>query len=700
MQKPIKFSLIFLALLQGSPAVAEVSDEDELAQAYGDAPQVSIATGRRQDIVRAPAAATVITAQDIAAMGAIDLDQVLESVPGLHVSEASAANRPIYSIRGIHTFYNPHVLMLVNGIPITNVFLGNRGQIWGGMPLENVARIEVIRGPGSALYGADAFAGVINVITRTAEDIQGSEAGVRGGSFNSYDAWLQHGRRHGEVDASLYLRTGHTDGHERPVELDLMSLIDPALSRAPGPMNNEREALDARMDLGWQQWRFRAGYQEREVGIGTGLAESLDPYGKGPAERLFLDLTYQSDTLLPNWSVMGVAGFSDIREEAADRPYMLFPPGANLGGGVFPDGILANPGHAERHTHASFSAFYSGIERHRVRIGVGYRLEDLYETTEVKNFRLVTPGPVFIPIGNPPGSLVDVTGSADIFLTPHQREVTYAFVQDEWSLSKDWTLTAGLRHDHYSDFGETTNPRLALVWDAAYNLVVRAMHGRAFRAPSFAEQYNINNPVNIGNPDLDPETIATTELVFSWQTSPSLQTDLTLFHYRMEDIIRFVPNPVTATGYTAQNAGVQTGRGLELEARWDPTRVLRLTGNLSLQRSLDEATDDDAGLAPQQRLFARADWRFLPQWQLGTTVNHVAGRERQPGDARSELDDYTTADLSLQREKLFGGVLDLRAAVQNVFDTDAREPSLAPGNIPLDLPLPGRTFYVQMQSRF
>ncbi len=143
------------------------AQENELAQVYGDKSFVTIATGTKQPIARAPSVATVITAEDIAAIGAADIDEVLETVPGLHVSRSPIGYNPIYTIRGIDTQYNPEVLMLVNGIPITGAYVGNRSQIWAGMPVENIARIEVIRGPGSALYGADAFAGVINIITKT-----------------------------------------------------------------------------------------------------------------------------------------------------------------------------------------------------------------------------------------------------------------------------------------------------------------------------------------------------------------------------------------------------------------------------------------------------------------------------------------------------------------------------------------------------
>ncbi len=142
----------FLAFSSINVAVAQTSEEEDLALAYGDNSTVSIATGSKQTLRHAPAVATVITSRDIAAMGATDLDQVLESVPGLHVSKSHVVSKPIYSFRGIHTLQNSQALMLVNGIPITNVFQGDRGQIWGGMPLENVARIEVIRGPAKGQW--------------------------------------------------------------------------------------------------------------------------------------------------------------------------------------------------------------------------------------------------------------------------------------------------------------------------------------------------------------------------------------------------------------------------------------------------------------------------------------------------------------------------------------------------------------------
>lgn len=661
-----------------SPALAEQSIDEDWALVYGDQTTISLATGSSQPIARAPAVTSVITAQDIAAMGATDLEQALKNVAGLHVSMHNFTMKPIFSFRGIHTQHNPQVLMLVNGIPITNVFWGDRGVVWGGMPLENVARIEVIRGPGSALYGADAFAGVINVITKTAADIKGTEVGVRAGSFNTKDAWIQHGGKLGELDTAFYLRIGDTDGSRGIVQQDA-AFFAPAASQAPGPINTERKALDARADLSFDAWRFRAAYQQRELGLGGGLAGALDPNARVSESRLYLDMSYEQADWAPSWDVSGVVGYYDIREKPANPFYTLLPAGALPG---FPSGMLANPSHSERHTHGSASAVYNGFEQHRMRVGGGFRIEDMYEVRETKNFDAT-----FAPL---PGGLTDATGNpALVYLLPQKRNLIYTFAQDEWNFARDWTLTAGVRHDRYSDFGGTTNPRLALVWDAAYNVIVKAMHGTAFRAPSFSEQYSINNPVTIGSPNVKPETITTDELAFSWQATGKLLTKLNFFSYRMRNIIQ-------ASGATYQNAGNQTGRGLELETTWEATQNLRLNGNYSLQHSTDEATGKDAGMAPHRRLFARADWQVAPFWQLGTTLNYVADRMRQPGDTRAPIPDYTTLDMSLRRESLPGG-WDARVTVTNLFDHKAWEPTFLSVGMPSDLPLPGRALYLQLQ---
>jgi iron complex outermembrane receptor protein len=352
--------------------------------------------------------------------------------------------------------------------------------------------------------------------------------------------------------------------------------------------------------------------------------------------------------------------------------------------------MIGNPYKWERHTRVSLSAFYTGIATHRMRLGAGYQREDLYRIRETKNFN-----PDFTPIGT--GSRADVTDVSETvpFIRPQARNVNYVYAQDEWNFARDWTLTAGARHDRYSDFGSTTNPRLALVWEAAYNVTAKLLYGSAFRAPAFTELYSINNPVNIGNPNLKPEKIKTAEAAVAWQAAARLQFGANVFRYRMSDIIGLA-------GTTWTNSGTQTGYGVELETVWDATRNMRIAANYGGQRSIDKSTDQDAGLAPHHRAYLRSDWRFAPGWNATAQLNWVADRKREPGDTRPDVPDYTTVDLAVRAE---GRRKEWEVAfiARNLFDADAREPSPTGApfvSIPNDLPLPGRAFYVQGSYRF
>jgi outer membrane receptor for ferrienterochelin and colicins len=674
-----------------------MDEEEELALIYGDKSMISITTGAAQPLARAPAVATVITAQDIESIGATDLNEVLESVPGLHVSHSALGYAPIYTIRGIGTQYNPQVLVLTNGIPMTSVFAGDRGNVWGGLPVDNIARIEVIRGPGSALYGADAFSGVINIITKTAADTDGTQAGARIGSFQTHDAWMLHGGKWGAIDVAGYVRIARTNGAKETIVSDGQTQLDAGFhthaSLAPGTTNLGYDAIDASLDLAYKKWRFRAGLKRRnDVQSGPGVAQTLDPTGTNFGERLTGDLTYQDKEFTENWDVTLQASYYHLNEKSN---LVLYPPGATFGNGVFVDGMIGNPYKWERHLRFTASAFYTGFESHRVRIGAGRENDDLYKVQESKNYRydpVSLPGSGNVLTPTPLGSVVDVSGTG-AFMTPHERTVNYIYVQDEWTFKRDWTLTGGVRRDQYSDFGGTTNPRLALVWDAAYNVTAKLLAGRAFRAPSFVELYNINNPVSLGNPDLKPETISTQEAAVSWQPTGAVQINANVFQYRMRDIIRYVAG---ANGLTAQNTGGQTGKGLELEASWDVSRRLRLSGNYAYQRSINDSTSTDAGDAPHHHLYLRADWRFGYDWMGNVQFNQIAGRDRAAGDSRPTVPNYHTVDLTLRNGKTGPGRWDFAFSVRNLFAATVFEPSpLAPLNIPGDFPMAGRSMYVQ-----
>lgn len=674
----------------GGVHAASGTEEEALALAYGDKSSVSIATGSQQPINRAPAVATVITAEDIAAIGATNLDGVLETVPGLHVSRASIRYSPLYVIRGIGggNQTNPQVLMLQNGIPMTTMYNGDRGSAWIGLPVENIARIEIIRGPGSALYGADAYAGVINIITKTSTDTPGTEAGMRAGSFNTWDTWVQHGGKWGEADMAAYLRIGSTNGIRKIINADAQTRNDSRfgtrVSLAPGPVNTGYDAVDANLDLAHGKWRMRAGYKLRDdLQTGAGVSSALDPNSMGRAENVSGDLSWNDPQFAQNWSV-GATVSMLYYTFTYPTNLQLLPPGARLGATAFPNGLIGGPNQWEKQFRFSGNATYSGFDDHKLRLGAGHEGLDLYRTKTIKNYTLNAKG---TPAN--PGEVLDYTNTQPHIL-PQRRKIDYFYAQDEWNFTNDWTLTAGIRRDSYSDVGGTTNPRLALVWDAAYDLTAKLLYGQAFRAPSFVEQYGIN-PVANGNPDLKPETIRTLEAAFSWQPRRDTQLNLSLFRYQMEDVIRLV-------GTSYANTGAQHGSGMELESVWDVIRTLRLTGNYSYQKSIDEATGQDAGYAPHHLIYARADWSVGGTWQLSSQVNWVADRKRAAGDTRPSVPDYTTVDLTA-RSKRGKNRLEYAISVRNLFNADVREPSLPsvnnPAAIPNDLPMAPRWIYLQ-----
>lgn len=693
--KSTQFRTLLLApllALQSFGVAAQLSDEDDLALFYGDIVTVSIATGSQLTLRRAPAVATVITSEEISAMGATDLDQVLETVPGVHVSVTADGYSSAYSIRGIYSpTSNPQVLMLQNGIPLTVSFAGDRGRYGTNIPLENIARIEIIRGPGSALYGADAFAGVINIITKTAAYISGTEVGTRSGSFGTKDAWFLHGGKLGTVDVAAYLRVGTTEGYKSKITADnatrLDNLFGTQASLAPGSVNVGHDDVDGNLDLSQGKWRLRSGYKLRDnIGTGAGVSSALDPNGHHRSERITSDLSWNDLQIAQDWGVGASASYLNYRENDA---FQLFPAGIRFPTGSFPDGMIGKPQRYERQVRLSAFATYSGWQDHSLRFGIGHDDLNLYRTETFKNYLLNANG---VPV--PTGPVIDYNNIQPHMLT-YRRKLSYLYAQDEWNFAPDWTLTFGLRHDDYSDFGGTTNPRLALVWDASLDLTAKLLYGRAFRAPSFNDQVG-TNPVGRGNPNINPERISTTELAFAWQARRDIQVNLNLFRYQMTDIILAAPNPAPALGATFTNAGAQNGRGLELESIWDVSHTLRMVANYSYQHSIDENTNADAGYMPHHHLYTRADWSLTGGWLTSAQINRVADRKRPAGDLRAKVPDYTTLDLTI-RTKNGKSHWSFAGSIRNLFNAEVVEPSAAPGNlIPNDLPMAPRSAWLQV----
>lgn len=712
MMRKSKYSQI-LYLILFLQTITAFASEDELLSLYGDEDFVSIATGISQPISKAPAVASVITAKDIKTMGATDIDEILETVPGLHVSYNASGYAPLYVFRGVFSGENPQVLMLINGTPITNLYLGDRNQAWGGMPVNAISRIEVIRGPGSAVYGADAFAGVINIITKNASEIDGLTAGARYGSFNTKDIWINYGLSTQQLNLAASVEVHDTDGQAERIDSDAQSFLDSIsgtnASLAPHGVNLNRKNMDGRIELNYGHYTFRAGAQlRREGGLGVGLAQALDNRGEVSSNRYNADLSYENSNVTDNFGIKAAASFLQTTQEV-DKDLVVFPPGSQgpffLPGVVpptpafppFPQGVIGNPEVFERHYRSNIVGTYRGFNDHEMQVGAGYYYGDVYKTEEEKNFG-IDPS-TGLPI-LPGSGLIDVSDTPLVFLPEDNRENSYVFVQDVWNFANDWELTAGVRYDHYSDFGDTVNPRLALVWSTSHNLTSKFLYGEAFRAPSFAETRVQSNPAVLGNPNLKPETLKSYEIAFNYRPTFDVNIDLNLFYYEWDDIIQFVPD-ASGTARTAQNTGKQNAHGLELELHWDITDHFSVLTNYSWQDSEDENNNADAANAPEQQFYIRGMATLPHDFDLSVQLNSVMDRNRADNDTRHDIDDYTIVDLTL-RKRVLGDQLELALLAKNIFNEGAREPSLNGSpvpQIPGDLPLARRSLLGEIRYK-
>jgi len=686
-----------VTLAQDSPPVSTGKAEIEaFEKMFGQGPQeedvyrtdrlLLTATGSLKPVHLAPSVASVITAEDIKGMGATTLDEVLEAVPGLHVEPSGTAYfASIWSIRGVHTTFNPQMLLLINGVPFASNYQGSRYLTYQ-MPVAMISRVEVVRGPGSALHGADAFAGTVNVIIKDNFEIDGTQAGARYGSFDTSDIWAQHGGQYGGFDVAFGVERRRTGGDmDRIIERDYLHAVGAgALSNAPGHMDTWNQQLDSHLNLRKENWALHLYGTLQDSSLGPGGSQAITYGNDIDTQSLLVDVIYSNDKLLENWDLENRIYYSYLHQDV----FIQFFPSGFLN-------MLGNPIYTSQDGGMEAGGVYKGFRDHRLRIGAGAKSYNLGRE-QYKNF-----GPAAGV--NQYGDLVQVTDPADIYIDEASRTLWYGLMQDEWQFARNWTLTAGVRYDEYSDFGSTVNPRVALVWETRYDLTTKLMYGQAFRAPSFGEQYVKNNPQIIGNSTLTPEEVNTIELAFDYQPTKDLRLILSLFNYEAKELIELI-GPTLPQMYT--NYGEQEGRGFELELDWRLFRDFRLRSNFAYQRSenkkLDNAVVPDA---PEMQFYLNPSWVFLPDWSLEGQFYWIGERHRAKSDPRDGIPDYEVVNLTLRRKNI-ANHWEAAVSVRNLFDEVGKIPSpyaaAAPDGayIPYDYPIEGRAIWGEISYRF
>jgi len=666
---------------------------------------ISIATGMQQTAADAPAITKVITEKDIEAIGATDLSEVLATVPGFHVARNSFLYTPIYTVRGVYSGqYNPQVLFLINGSSVSTLYTGGKSFPQGTVPIKSISRIEIMRSPGSAIYGADAVAAVVNIITKQKTDILGTQIGARVESFNTQSAWFLHSNRLKGNDIALSVEYLKTDGDQSIIEEDLQTSYDKFfgtnVSSAPAPVQRGNRTLNASLNIARENLKLQANaLLQRDLGSGIGLNQVVDSTGKIDSSQYLVDLIYQNDKLATGWEVMAKATYFYFGFHNS-TPSTIFPAGAKFITNGYPDGAFVYAGASEYRANLGLDVFYKGWKNHTWRIGTGYQHANLYDIKQIMNMAFDESKSTFIPING----WNDVSNTPIAFTLTGVRNSSYLFVQDSYKFLEDWELTAGIRYDKYSDFGSATNPRAALVWKTLPELTTKLIYGKAFRAPALFELYGRANPLGLGNPNLQPERIETTEFAFDYHPSQGLKLGLNLFHFKVEKGIGYLPVSNEASRVIASNHGEQNGKGFELETRWRMLKNLILTGHYAFTKTEELDPPATAGNIPHPKhsAYLRADWAITNNWHLNTQLNWTDSRKRGFNDPRADLKGYALFDLNLNYKPKNGW--HISAGMKNIFNADAREPST--GNtqgiisIPYDFPLAGRTFFFESHYHF
>ena len=651
------------------------------------ADNVSIASGYSQSIQSAPAVTSVITAEQIKNMGARDLYDVLQTVPGFFLAQNIAGIEPIIVVRGFWSSFNQTVLILLDGIPQTNDLSGDRLAVLGLLPLDMIDRIEIIRGPGSALYGADAFSAVINIITRQTPPDK-TQITLGGGSLQTYDARWMSGGRVGNFDIVGAFEYKASDGDAPFIVADLQTSIDHLFgtraSLAPGLSNTNQHLFGALVNVTGDHTSLMLRTSlGRDIGMGIGLAAALDPYGT--IDTNTFEGRFEWRTNGDQWKAKVI--FDELFYQTLINNAHLFPPGAfNL----FPDGVISNSNIQLQKTRLQSIVEYTGWPSHHFSLGFGAETNRIKQNSESRNYTLING--LTIPLGTVQAiedpNLLSFGGRA------FSNDLQFIYLQDEWHLYQDWALTWGVRYDHYSDYGHQFSPRIALVWDASPYLSAKLLYGRGFRGPSLVDTRSRQSPLILGNPDLKPEQLESVELAFDYRIHPDLLARLALFYQETSDQIRLLNNE--GFTLTPTNVAHQIGHGMELETLWDIDQQTQFYGSYSYQDNQDQTTNTDIGYAPHHLLLARLQRQQKP-WFFSIQARYVGLRDRGFTDPRPRTEPYTIIDGLVRYE--IASDFEVSFDIRNLFDADAVDDS--PGVLlPSDIPLSGRTFYFTLLHRF
>ncbi len=643
-------------------------EPDESALFRAEERVVTVASRYAQAVEQAPSIVTVVTDREIRSRGHRTLSDLLRSLPGVFIT-VSQEGRNLAWFRGVISPDNNKFLLLVDGVPWYD---GIYTHAWIDeyIPLADVKQVEIIKGPGSAVHGTNAFAGVVNVVTYRAEDLQGGFARVEVGDDGRWGATavladeLTMGTTAVELRATARVLDIDGDGMDTtPRGRRDVTGLNPRRSIlgrfgiAVGGLDLEVAAVDYRHtyfvneqddpvsvlmeqdEAFWLRYRDRFARARYEHSFGERASLSALAWWQhhdDPGQYGFLDApetTVDPTTLEASTALRGRLVETEKRSSRM--------------GGTVESQLRMGPFHT--------TVLGAGVEATRVHALIDNEFVDFAEDPL---------RPSAFRIDEPDATIVD----------------TFGFVQHTWTASWWAELTAGARLDNHSYFGTFVSPRAGLLLLPTDGSVIKVLYGRAFRAPNPRELLVVvrqddegQNLFTAGNAALAPEVIDTVETELTWSPLPPWTLRGAAFGSRVgQQINTFQGNsPRLGTDYY-ENRGESTVLGGELQSTVEAGIV-----ELDLAYSLTQAVDGATGRAqygvPMHMVNGRFGVEVLTGLRLTALVDHVGVRARSawtPNSGRPDGDPYTLVHLAAASDAL-GDKKRVRAdlSLRNVLDT-------------------------------
>jgi outer membrane receptor protein involved in Fe transport len=600
------------------------------------------------------AAVSVITRQEIRAFGWRTLDAALASLPGVY----STYDRQ-YAYIGTRGFsvpgdFNTRVLLTINGNRVNDAVY-DQAYIGRDFPLDMdmVERIEFIPGPGGAVYGQNAMFGVVNVVTRSAGSIDGTELAVL----------VQRPQRQGEARATwgrqfdsgldvLLSASGlHAHGADRP-----MSFGAADVSGVARGLDGERDReVVARAALG--PWVAELVAGDRRKDDPTGVYRS-DPLVPG---------TYQRDRM-----VLAQLLYQDRVGDALQLSGRLFRGSERYHAPETYDGSRTALTVASDWAGLEARVVSTAITSHKLMLGLEYQ-HNLRQDQYFDDF-VATP------------DLVDVA----VLRNGWRLGI---FVQDEWSITDRLSATLGLRVDRNNTTSRAVSPRAGVIWKAGADTTLKTLYGRAHRAPNVYERDYTDGATLIANNGLRAEYIETLEAVAEHVVRQGLVLRASAYRWAMTDLIGLAAD--SADGPPQYQNGDKVGaRGLELSVDSQWANATRLRASLSLQRAVYSG---GTPLYNSPRLLARANLSAPLPW-----AGASAGVEWRHDSSRITLDGSALPGVSLVNAHVGFAVapgLEVSLGVQNLFGARYAQPG-SRNNWQNALEQDGRSISARLDCRF